>query len=64
VLAEQADGILISDLGESGRSAVVHRDRLEHSAASGPMPLLATWREGLEAIGIVHARGRLPEPGF
>jgi hypothetical protein len=64
VLAQQADGLLISDLGESGRPAVVHRERLEHAAVSGPVPLLATWREGLEAIGIAHARGAYLSQAF
>ncbi len=57
VLAEQADGLLISDLGQSGRPAVVLHQRLEQAAALGPAALLAAWREGLDAIAAVHARG-------
>lgn len=56
VLAQQADGLLISDLGESGRPPVVLQERLDHAAAAGPVALLATWHEGLAAIAMVHAR--------
>lgn len=56
VLAQQRDGLLISDLGESGRPPVVLRERLDQAAVAGPVPLLATWREGLAAIARVHAR--------
>lgn len=55
VLAQQADGLLISDLGQSGRPPVVLQERLDQAAASGPVALLATWREGLAAIAMVHA---------
>ena len=56
VLAQQGDGLLISDLGQSGRPPVVLQERLDQAAAAGPVALLATWREGLAAIAIVHAR--------
>ncbi|SCK61500.1 hypothetical protein VAR608DRAFT_7127 [Variovorax sp. HW608] len=56
VLAQQTDGMLISDLGESGRPAVVLQERLDHAAAVGPAALLAVWREGLDAIALVHSR--------
>jgi len=56
VLAQQADGLLISDLGQSGRPPVVLQERLDQAAAAGPAALLATWREGLAAIALVHAR--------
>ena len=56
VLAQQADGLLISDLGQSGRPPVVLQERLDQAAAAGPAALLATWREGLAAIAMVHAR--------
>lgn len=58
VLAQQADGLLISDLGESGRATVVLQERLEQAAAAGPAALLAVWREGLAAIATVHAHGQ------
>ena len=58
VLAQQADGLLISDLGESGRATVVLQERLDHAAAAGPAALLAVWREGLAAIAVVHVRGQ------
>ena len=57
VLAQQADGLLISDLGESGRPPVVLQERLDQAAAAGPVALLATWHEGLAAIALVHAHG-------
>ena len=57
VLAQQADGLLISDLGQSGRPALVLHERLDHAAALGPAALLAAWRDGLDAIAAVHARG-------
>ncbi|MBO9515339.1 MAG: hypothetical protein J7549_14585 [Variovorax sp.] len=56
VLARQSDGMLISDLGESGRPAVVLQERLDQAAAAGPAALLGVWREGLGAIALVHAR--------
>ena len=56
VLAQQTDGMLISDLGESGRPAVVLQERLDHAAAAGPAALLAVWRDGLDAIALVHSR--------
>ena len=58
VLAQQADGLLISDLGESGRATVVLQERLDQAAATGPAALLAVWREGLAAIAQVHVRGQ------
>ena len=58
VLAQQADGLLISDLGESGRATVVLQERLDQAAAAGPAALLAVWREGLAAIAAVHVRGQ------
>jgi tRNA A-37 threonylcarbamoyl transferase component Bud32 len=57
VLAQQPDGLLISDLGESGRATTVLQERLDQAAASGPTALLAVWREGLDAIARVHAHG-------
>lgn len=57
VLAQQPDGLLISDLGESGRNTVVLQERLEQAAAAGPAALVAAWREGLDAIAHVHAKG-------
>ncbi|WP_398496297.1 hypothetical protein [Variovorax sp.] len=58
VLAEQADGLLISDLGASGRGTVVLQERLDQAATAGPAALLAIWREGLAAIATVHAHGQ------
>jgi hypothetical protein len=56
VLAQQTDGLLMSDLGESRATVVVLRERLEQAAAIGPAALLAAWRDGLDAIAAVHAR--------
>jgi len=64
VLAQQADGLLISDLGRSGRAAVVLNERLDQAAATGPAALLAVWREGLDAIAAVHARGSYLSQAF
>ena len=55
VLAEQPGGLLMSDLGQ-GRATVSVLERLDQAAAAGPASLLATWREGLNAIATVHAR--------
>jgi hypothetical protein len=57
VLAQQPDGLLLSDLGQSGRAPVMLQERLEQAAANGPAALLAAWREGLAAIAAVHACG-------
>ncbi|MEJ7686376.1 MAG: hypothetical protein WKG52_04920 [Variovorax sp.] len=64
VLAEQPEGLLISDLGESGRPAVVLQERLEQAAAAGPAALLSMWRDGLCAIAIVHAQGTYLSQAF
>ncbi|WP_341889563.1 hypothetical protein [Variovorax sp. YR752] len=58
VLAQQADGLLISDLGASGRATVVLQERIDQAAAAGPAALLAVWREGLAAIAAVHLCGQ------
>lgn len=57
VLAQQADGLLMSDLGESRATVIVLRERLEQAAAVSPAALLTAWRDGLDAIATVHARG-------
>jgi len=64
VLAQQDEGLLMSDLGESGRGAMTLEERLQHAAAEGPAALLAAWREGLEAIARVHARGQYLSQAF
>ena len=64
VLAEQPDGLLISDLGESGSGAVVLYERLGQAAAAEPAALLAVWREGLDAIATAHARGAYLSQAF
>lgn len=56
VLAQQADGLLLADLGES-RATVVLQERLAQAAAECPAMLLTAWREGLDAIAAVHSRG-------
>ncbi|MGI4777959.1 MAG: hypothetical protein ACRYGA_07525 [Janthinobacterium lividum] len=63
VLARQADGLLLSDLGES-RTTVVLQERLVQAAATGPAALLAAWRDGLDAIATVHARGAYLSQAF
>ncbi|CAN7687429.1 hypothetical protein LJR084_005619 [Variovorax sp. LjRoot84] len=64
VLAQQPDGLLISDLGESGRPPVVLQERLDQAAAAGPVALLSVWREGLAAIATVHAHGAYLSQAF
>lgn len=64
VLAQVPEGLLISDLGQDGRPATVFNERLEQAVASGPVALLAAWREGLRAIAAVHARGAYLSQAF
>lgn len=64
VLAQQAEGLLISDLGESGMGAQMLQECLEQAAAAGPATLLAVWRDGLEAIARVHAGGAYLSQAF
>ncbi len=64
VLAQQADGLLLSDLGESGRTTVVLQEKLDQAVVAGPAALLTVWREGLDAIAIVHARGKYLSQAF
>ncbi len=64
VLAQQAGGLLISDLGQSGRVTVTLLERLEHAAIESPAALLEAWGDGLVAIGIAHARGQYLSQAF
>lgn len=64
VLAQQPEGLLIADLGESGRSTAMLQERLEQAFATGPSALLAVWREGLNAIAAVHERGTYLSQAF
>ena len=64
VLAQQDDGLLLSDLGESRATVVVLQERLDQAAALGPAALLAVWRDGLDAIAAVHARGTCLSQAF
>ncbi|MBU1360766.1 MAG: hypothetical protein KKC79_03510 [Gammaproteobacteria bacterium] len=64
VLAQQPDGLLISDLGQSGRPPVVLQEKLDHAAATGPSALLSVWHEGLAAIALVHAQGTYLSQAF
>jgi hypothetical protein len=64
VLAQQHDGLLLSDLGQSGRASTMLQDRLEHAANTSPTALLASWREGLAAIAAVHACGTYLSQAF
>lgn len=64
LLAQDAHGLMIADLGAPGRPA---RNLLVHLAqdARESLPALArTWRRGLEAIGQVHARGSYLSQAF
>jgi len=64
VLAQQPGGMLISDLGKSGRATITLLERLEHAALESPAALLEAWRDGLIAIGLVHARGQYLSQAF
>ncbi|WP_256354150.1 hypothetical protein [Variovorax sp. dw_308] len=64
VLARQAGGVLISDLGEGNLAPIVLNERLDQAAAVGPVALLKVWREGLDAIALVHARGAYLSQAF
>jgi hypothetical protein len=66
VLAQQPDGLLISDLGqgEGSHATVVLQERLDEAAAAGPAALLAVWRQGLAAIAAVHAVGQYLSQAF
>lgn len=64
VLAWQPGGLLISDLGQSGRATITLLERLEHAALESPAALLDAWRDGLIAIGLVHARGQYLSQAF
>ncbi len=64
VLAQQAEGLLLSDLGQSGRASTMLQERLEQAATNGPAALLAVWREGLAAIAAVHACGAYLSQAF
>ena len=63
VLAQQPDGLLLSDLGES-RTTLVLQERLAQAAATCPATLLTAWRDGLDAIAAVHARGAYLSQAF
>ena len=57
VLAREDNALLLSDLGRSGRTPVSLHEQLEQAAAESPAALLTVWREGLAAVGAVHACG-------
>lgn len=64
VLAWQPGGLLISDLGQSGRATITLLERLEHAAIESPLALLEAWGDGLIAIMLVHARGQYLSQAF
>ncbi len=71
VLAEQPDGLLLSDLGDhriTGDAAAPPVDTMlsEIAAAArlGQADALATWKLGLDAIADVHARGSYLSQAF
>jgi len=64
LLARLPGGLLISDLGKSGRATVTLLERLEQAALDSPAALLDAWRDGLIAIGLVHARGQYLSQAF
>ncbi|MGA0572276.1 hypothetical protein ACO2Q9_16265 [Variovorax sp. VNK109] len=71
VLAEQADGLLLSDLGDhrpAGSAGAAPVDTMlgEIAAAArrGPADALFTWKLGLDAIADVHARGSYLSQAF
>lgn len=57
VLAQQADGLLLADLGAPDQAARSLGEELERTVARGAPALLPPWQQGLDAIALVHARG-------
>ncbi len=69
LLAQQADGLLLSDLGESASASsqtplLAQLQQAERAAGAGPANVLALWHEGLAAIADVHARGHYLSQAF
>ncbi|WP_171016208.1 hypothetical protein [Ramlibacter sp. 2FC] len=64
VLAQQADGLLLADLGAPGQAARSLGQEMDQAVAQGAAALLPLWQDGLDAIALVHARGSCLSQAF
>lgn len=64
VLAQQADGLLLADLGAPGQAAHSLGQEMEQVVPQGAAALLPLWQSGLDAIALVHARGSCLSQAF
>lgn len=64
VLAASGEGLLTLDLGRPGVDTHSLGNEIEHRLPEGADAVLALWRQGLAAIGEVHARGTCLSQAF
>ena len=64
VLAVQDDALLLRHLGEPGAPTKSLADELYDAARDQPAQVLPLWRQGLEAVGLVHDAGACLSQAF
>lgn len=64
VLAAQAGGFLMADLGAGSAPTPSLAEELQAAVPAGAVAVLAPWRQGLEALAEVHARGACLSQAF
>ena len=64
VLAQETDGFLMRHLGEPGAPTPSLSDELETAARNAPASTLGLWKQGLDAMQLVHERGTCLSQAF
>lgn len=64
VLAQHEDGLLLHHLGRAGAPTKSLADELHHAVLDEPSQVLPLWRQGLDAIGLVHEAGACLSQAF
>ena len=64
VLAVEAEGFLMADLGAHGQPTPSLAEEMNENTARDPQKVLALFCQGLEAVGRVHAAGTCLSQGF
>ena len=64
VLAQETDGFLMRHLGEPGAPTPSLSDELEIGARNAPASTLGLWKQGLDAMQLVHERGTCLSQAF
>jgi hypothetical protein len=64
VLAVETDGFLMDHLGQPGRPTPSLAEEMNENTATDPQKVLLLFRQGLDAVGVVHAAGTCLSQGF